>query len=325
MFSTMVEFQHNTPNSQRLYTEADFDGSRPTPFLLIGEGANPRIIDQQDRLIKNMDGVTRQQLEGLVTDDVVDFVANGIISRMHMREALNSHSYSNRLHKLPLPWLVKDHPWLETIDASRATIQGALTIAQSDMAQRAFGMQSIEYRNLTMFGEFRRDLEEPMWNEMSEFLGADARPTAQDVYRTKLIGFRGDLMKDKEIGAMRIELKSHIPNGDRGNGTIVKGRSTASVNTAFNSAFDQDVIESLREQKFESERDNKKVDLSDNPEFLACVGYLIDNELPTGLVLARNETVFGGNSAIEAQIRERNERRDRRKALIRGKRRPFAA
>lgn len=314
----MVEFTNTNPESQRTYTEADFDGDHPAPFRLIGIDADKRIVARQDRLIESMRGATRQQLEPIVSDDVVNFVANGIVSRMHMREALNSHSYANRLHRLPLPWLVRGHSWLETIQASADTIQGARSVYQSDMAQRAFGMASIEYKNLTVFGEFRRELEAPMIDEMSEFLGVDVTPKADQVYRVKLHGFSHDLLKDKEIGAMRIELKRHVPGGELNSGTIVKGRTTASINTGFKSDFDQDVMNSLREAKFEAHRDDKKVELADNEEFRRYIGYLIDNELPAGLVLARNETLFGGNARIGAKTRARDQRKRRVKALMRG-------
>ncbi len=313
----MVESEKNNSTPKRLYTEADFDGDHPAPFRLIGADADQVIVARQDQLIDNMRGATRQQLRPIVSDEVVNFVANGIVSRMHMREALNSHSYSNRLHALPLPWLVKGHSWLETVRSSSDTIQGARTVHQSDMAQRAFGMASIEYKNLTMFGEFRRNLEEPMIDEMSEFLGVDVTPKAEDVYRVKLLGFSHDLLKDKEIGAMRIELKRLIPGGELDNGTIVKGRSTASINTGFKSDFDQDVMASMREAKFEAHRDDKKIELAENEEFIRYVGYLIDNQLPDGLVLARNETLYGGNAGIAERTRSRDERKRHAKTLVR--------
>lgn len=318
----MVEFNRNNSEPAHTYSEVDFDGDRPAPFRLVGRDADAQIIARQDALIENMRGASRQQLEPIVSDEVVDFVINGIISRMHMREAINSFSYTQRLYRLPLPWLVKDHPWLETIQASRETIQGARNVYQSDMAQRAFGMASIEYKNLTMLGEFRRDLEEPMIDELSEFLGVDATPKAEHVYRMKLLGFSHDLLKEKEIGAMRIELKRHIPGGELDNGTVVKGRSTASINTGFRSDFDQTVIESLREAKFEALRDNQKLEFDDNPEFMRYVGYLIDNQLPPGLVLARNETLYGGNAELADKIRARDQRKRLFKSILRGTKRP---
>lgn len=312
----MVESMHNNPRNQRTYTEVDFDDDHPAPFRLVGIDADKQIVARQDALIDNMRGASRQQLEPIVSDEVVDFVTNGIVSRMHMREAMNSFSFSNRLHTLPLPWLAKGHSWLETIEASRDTIRGARTVRQSDMAQRAFGMASIEYKNLTMFGEFRRDLEQPMIDEMSEFMGVDVTPKAEDVYRVKLLGFSHDLLKDREIGAMRIELKRLLPGGGLDNGTIVKGRSTASINTSIQSDFDQNVIESLREAKFEAHRDDKKIELAENEEFLRYVGYLIDNQLPPGLVLARNETIYGGNARLAEKTRARDVRKRHRKAVV---------
>lgn len=313
----MMESMNDNSVQAHTYNEADFDGDRPAPFRLIGLNADKRIVARQDELIENMRGVSRQQLQSIVSGEVRDFVANGVVSRMHMREALNSYSFSNRLHLLPLPWLVKGQPWLETVRGARDTIQGARTVRQSDMAQRAFGMASIEYKNLTMFGEFRRDLEQPMVDEMSDFLGVDVTPKASDVYRVKLLGFSHDLLKEKEIGAMRIELKRHIPGGELDNGTIVKGRSTASINTGFRSDFDQDVMESLREMQLEAHRDDKKVELADNEEFRRYVGYLIDNQLPPGLVLARNETIYGGNARLAEKTRARDTRRRQRKAAAR--------
>ena len=317
----MLEFEQNNNNTSRVFTEADFDGSRPAPFRLVGRGANPETIARQDVLIENMQAACRHELSRIATDEVADFVTNGVVSRMHMREALNSYAFSNRLHTFPLPWLVKDHSWLETFRSSHATIHGARTVVQSDIAQRAFEMESIEYKNVTMFGEFRRDLEAPMWDEMSDFLGVDASPKAEQVYRTDLLGFSSDILKGREIGAMRIGLKRTIPGGILNNGTEVKVRTTASINTSHNSDFDQSVLHSLREAQFEANRDDKKVDLSQNPEFIRYVGYLIDNKLPAGLVLARNETAYGGNAIIAAKARERNERRRRRNAFFKGAKR----
>ena len=315
----MEQFQPHSSPIQRSYSEANFDGSRPAPLKLIGEDADKALVARQDALIVMMQKASHDELRGVVTDDVADFVAQGVTSRMHMREGLNSMSYRNRLHQHPHPWLVKSASWKETIEACRVTVAGAQSVRQSDMAQRALGMASIEYKNLTMFGEFRRELEAPMWDEMSEFLGVDATPHGDQVYRMKLLGFKGDLLKNREIGAMRIELKRHIECGVLDNGTVVKSRSTATINTSFRSAFDQTVMDSLREMHHEAIKSDKKVDLSTNPEFIKYVGYLVDNSLPAGLVLARNETSYGGNAQLADEIRRRDEARRRMKAVLTGK------
>ena len=217
---------------------------------------------------------------------------------MHQREGLNGSSYAVRLHKfIPHFWDDKDHSAIEIFRAARLARIGEATPYQNELARRAFGMGSIELANLTIINNFRKELEAPMWEAVSEITGEDASPAAEGVYTASILGFDRNIKTNQHVGAIRIRIKRHIATLP--DGTNIKARTTAIVNTRPASDFDQSIIEEFHACDGELE------DMSALPSFQKAVRYLIETELPEGLVLARNETVYSENPATLERVASR--------------------
>lgn len=277
------------------YSEAVFDGYNAAPLLLSGEEANQTFIARQDAIADAFERAVHGELVDVAKEGVRNFVATSIRERMHQREALNSASYSHRLFPAPYTDMIADISADEVDNICKIVKFGLGTPCQNELARRAFGMSSVEIANLTVIGDFRRELEVPMWEDVSELVGKDATPQPEQMYRLKLLGFdRPDIMKQRHIGALRVEMKRRI--GSIGDDTMVKARTTAIINTSPSSGFDQSLIERFKQVGGKPEL------ISELPEFKRAMAWLISSELSYGIVLSRNETVYAENEGIRRAL-----------------------
>lgn len=280
----------NGPTRQA-YTEANFDGSNAAPLLIVGPEQRQPLIDRQDRMIENFKALTEEQLSGLVENDVVDFVASAIQNRMHQREGQNGMAYTKRLHEFPRYELVPTHSVEEINEACELSKVGSALLAQQAISATAYGMYHWEGKNLTIVDTARSQLEAPMWDEVSQFTGVDARPTFTAMRRLKVHQFVGGETAQDPIRAMRIEMKRTIavlPDE-----THLKARTFAVINTAESADFSQRALRSI----YEAAKAGESV--SHHPELLSIAERLVDQKLPRGIALARNETVYGYNPKTE--------------------------
>ncbi len=288
--------QSNSP--LRTYSLSDFDGSRAAPLLLVGDDMDPELDARQNRIIEHLQAATRVELAQYASPSVIEFAGNAIVSRMHSRAGYNSQSYMQRANLVP-DTTIDGYSEAEILEACDRARRGEGRMKQNHIAHLAFRTASVEYLNLTEIAQFRAELEEPMWEELSDFVGADARPTSAQMYKKQILSYEGSLSGRQPIGALHVDMKRRVPNGLLEDGTEVKVRTTAVINTRRHNGFDGNVLDALREAKHE------KRNLNEVPEFLAYIDQLVDNELPPGVVLTRNETVFGANP-VEAELhRER--------------------
>lgn len=319
-----------TPLAPRIFTEADFDGYSAAPLLIIGEDAIDDLRDSQDRLAYNFERASEQLLTPFAKESVVRFVSRSIASRMHQREGLNGSSYHLRKNYTPDVYHGFKGATAEEVELAveRAKF-GMGSVLQNELARRALGMESVEYANLTVVGEFRREMEPQMWEEVSELVGHDASPREDDVYRTYHIGYDRDITVSKHIGALRFGVKRRI--GELDDGTVVKSRTTAIINTrpsiAEKIGLTPELIEAFREvevhnKSVEEQEDIDRIDwarenvrrveeglprlefikpeyetksIVELPAFKDLVAQLINTKLEPGVALARNETVYGVN------------------------------
>lgn len=291
----MEQVEQNTGlEFNRPYSEADFDGYSAAPLLIVGGRSQKKLIASQDRLARQFTEATRYELDDVVKPDIIDFVAQSISRRMQQREGLNGSEYIKRLHKFRSFKAVPEASALEVYKASRNALYGRGTVRQNDMARRAFGMASAEYANLTIIGDFRKNLEEPMWDEVGELLDIDATPRFEQMTNFQVLAFDRDITCENHVGAMRIGMKREL--GTLSDGTVMKARTTAIINTRPSSYIDQDNVAAIRSATIE------KTNMADVPEFLNVVRWLIDEVLPSGVSLARNETVYGFNQSTFDEI-----------------------
>ncbi len=291
----MQEKEFITTSSKRHYSEANFDGYQPAPLLIVGGGARRRLVHKQDALAENFDGAVHEQLSPIVKPHIVDFVAHAIRTRMQQREGFNSFSYLRRLNKgqpdfSQMPELSKR----AILRACHSARGGHGTVEQKHIARSTFEMGSIELANLTVINEFRRELEPLMWDEVSELVGRDATPAYDAMYKLKILGFDRDIQKSQHIGAMRIGMKRVI--GELDDGSVIKARTSAIINMSPSSGFDQSLVKLFRETEGDTEV------LENLDEFKAAVSWLVQSELNSGIVLARNETVYENNPMIQEKI-----------------------
>jgi hypothetical protein len=152
-------------------------------------------------------------------------------------------------------------------------------------------MYAWEGKNLTMIDTFRKELEEPMWQEVSDFAGVDARPTFKAMRAFRVHQFVGGQKPNEPIRAMRIEMKRTIHELD--DGTELKARTFAVINTDARSGFKQRDLRSI----LEVVRD--RGDQNSHRPLLEICERRVDDTLPQGVALARNETVYGYNAHTE--------------------------
>ncbi len=277
--------------SDYLYSESNFDGYHAAPLLIIGEDAKPELVAKQDGIGRNFDKLVRAELDGTVKPHIVDFVAHAIKLRMHQREGLNGISYMGRPNTDP-DSSACNITLSEITEACEKLKHGEGSVIQNEIARRAFGMTSVEYANLTVVGESRKDLEAEMWDEVSELTGKDATPRPEDMYGLKVLEFDRDIRADINIGAMRIGMKRHL--GETEYGAQVKARTTAiikPINLLRHMGKSQEDYYALTGALQETAQ--RHGDFSQIPAFVDAVKWLVGTSLPAGIVLARNETVYG--------------------------------
>jgi len=281
-------------SSEYRYSERDFDGYSAAPLLIIGEDADPELVKRQNELAGSFTQLVDTELGGVAKPNVTQFVAQSIISRMHQREGLNGSSYLNRPNDTP--HFVDHHlSGEEIIEACDHLRQGTGSVLQNEIARKAFGMTSVEYANLTIVGDARKQLERPMWDEVSELTGGDAMPHAKDVYSFKVLEFDRDIRSDMNIGAMRIGMKRHL--GTTEYGAEVKVRTTAIIKpTALFRHMGKTHTDYRDFTSKLQEAAQFHKDFSHVPEFSNAIEWLIESSLPPEIVLARNETVYGFES-----------------------------
>lgn len=272
-------------------SEANFDGSNAAPLLIVGPERRDSLIDRQDLMIENFQLLTQDRLSGFVEDDVVDFVASSIKNRMHQREGQNGMAYTKRLYETPRYDLLPEISPGAIDDACELSKIGSASLAQQAISATAYGMYHWEGKNLTIVDTARGDLEDPMWLEVSDFIGADARPTFAAMRRLKVHQFVGGETAQSPIRAMRIEMKRTIKNMP--DQTDLKGRTFAVINTTQSADFSQRALRSIYDAV------KAGVSVSDHPELLSIAERLVDQKLPRGIALARNETVYGYNPQTE--------------------------
>lgn len=269
----------------RTFSSDAFGGSDAAPLLLIGEDADPTLIAVQDSMSNRFDELTHAVLDSSVKKPVVDFVARSITSRMAQREGLNSFSYLQRDEEDPNPKRLPLYDQQAIFEAAERARVGGGTALQNELARIAFGMSSIEYKNLTIIGDARKEFELPMWNEISGLVGRNAIPAFEDAYRLKFHSFDRDPSRSQHVGAMRIGMKRFI--GKTEFGAEVKSRTTAIVDVSPSSGVDQGLIDLFRDTNIQGG------DVAELPEFKRAVKWLVDGKDSHNLVLARNETVYG--------------------------------
>lgn len=280
----------------RPYSEADFDGYSAAPLLIVGGHGRKQLIRNQDALARQFAEITKYEIGDVVKPEIVAFVAESIMKRMQQREGLNGSEYMKRLHKHRKFSAVPEASPFEVWKATHNALYGHGSVRQNNMARRAFGMASIEYTNLTIVGEFRKDLENPMWDEVGELLGVDATPRYEQMTNFQVLDFDRDITKGNHVGAMRIGMKREL--GTLDDGTVLKARTTAIINTRPSAHIEQADVAAIRDAALE------KVDMAEVPEFRQVVRWLVDEQLPSGVSLARNETVYGFNQPTFDEIAE---------------------
>ncbi len=299
----MDKVEHEKTNMllNRPYSEAHFDGYHAAPLLIVGGHARPELIAAQDRLSKQFIDAAEYELGDIVKPDVVNFVAQSIARRMQQREGLNGSEYMKRSNTHRKLFGIPGANPIEVWRASRAAFYGRGSVAQNDLARRAFGMAATEYTNLTILGEFRKNLEAPMWDEVGELIGADATPHFEQMTNFQVLDFDRDVTSSNHVGAIRIGMKREL--GELDDGTKVKARTTAIINARPSSDIKQSDVLAIREAFLE------KQDMATVPEFLQVVHWLVDEALPEGVALARNETVYGFNQATFDKISDKRDHR----------------
>lgn len=273
------------------YREDDFDGYKAAPVLIIGQDADPALIASQDELARNFGKLVYSELGDYARPAVLNFVEHSITSRMSQREGLNGHSYLQRSHKQPDYSLLPHVDPTEIDEACEHLRCGSGTALQNELARVAFGMDSVEYTNLTVIGSARKQLEPAMWNDVSKLVDADATPNPSRMYGHQVLGFDRDIRSSSHIGAMRIGMKRFL--GTTEHGQIVKARTTAIINMSPSTGIDSDIVDSFRYSA------QHNMNITRSLQYQNLVKWLVSNELSQGVVLARNETVYGAKEGVK--------------------------
>lgn len=301
------------------YSVTDFDDYKAAPIGLIGESANAELVQRQLLLPERFANAVHGEYDGIYRENVVNFVIHSIRNRMHSREGQNTAAHNSRLYREPVYELAPEFTPGQIDEACEAVLNATASVAQNELARKVWGMSSAEYANLTLVGTFRSELEEPMWDEVSDLVGHDVRPTCLEEYspeKARVLGFDRDLRGAQHIGAMRLGLKRTI--GELDDGTQVKVRTAAIINTNYTSAIDKSFVAEMIEtanQKIEvvsRDGDVKHETISSDaavdrinklPSFRAFIQTLIEEQFDPREVLARNETVYGTNPGVADRIK----------------------
>lgn len=292
----------NSFNAKRPYTKADFDGSNAAPLLLLEKDKYPELDIRQKELAHKLIDAAEFELARYVKPPLVVFVGYSILTRMQQREGQNAIEYMRRLHQDGPEYELAPFASREGVDeACEKALFGLGTARQNDIARRVLAMASGEYKNLTIIGEYRKDDEPPMLQEVSELTGVDATPHFDQMGNFKILGFDRDSRKADAIGAIRIGMKRDI--GTLDDETVVKNRTTAIIAPRRRTEFTQREALEIRDGFY----NGVKPELI--PAFLRVAQWLVDGSPGPGVVLARNETTYGFNAKtleeIEARARYR--------------------
>jgi len=297
-----------TTHAPYTYSEADFDGHHAAPLLIVGPERQQDLIDAQDKLANHFVFLTESELASYAKPNVRSLVSRSITSRMHLREASNGMSYISRPNQKPDYSIDPAYSQLEVHEACENLKYGRGSVLQNELARRAFGMSSVEYANLTIIGAARRQLEPRMWEEVSQLVESDATPRPEQMYKFKVLEFDRNVREDPNISALRLSMKRRI--GVTPDGAEVKARTTAIVKLMplirhmgapdkTYQSFVSQVREIVNEHvdgdvQDEEEKAGGYKAIAQLPEFLAAVKWLVEtNPVAHGVVLARNETVYG--------------------------------
>lgn len=275
--------------SKGRYSANDFDGYRAAPLLIVGEHVDPELVDSQDQLAWRMADAAYGETLKIAKEAVALFVVRSTVGRMQQREGLNGISYLHRANVTPRLDTVDGVEPSLVLEACEKALRGEGAPYQNHLARRAFGMMSIELANLTIFHQFRAQLEAPMWEEIGQLVGCDATPRSEQMYKLKVLGFDRMPADSQHLGAIRVSMKRKI--GFTDDGGLVKARTTAIINASPSSGFDQSIVQQIREVNKEDGPDNYDR-IADIPEFQQAVAHLIDTAAASGATIARNETVY---------------------------------
>ncbi len=301
----------NFETSHYVYSEADFDGYRAAPLVAIDSPARPQLIASQDGLARNLEALVYATLPEYAKPSAVDFVARSIIARMQQREGMNSISYIGRQNETPIVPTTMDSTPEEVAEACEKMVYGRGSVLQNELARVAYGMTAAEYANLTVIGEVRKHLEPAMWDEVSELAGKDATPQFNDFYRFSSHGFDKNIVDDVNVSALRIGMKRRI--GVTPDGADIKARTTAifklyptyramglSGNEIRETIAEFQEVERYRAahglttpEARDADQTDRCTNIAELPAFQLAVEWLVSTQVEPGLVLARNETVYG--------------------------------
>ena len=298
-------------SNEAQYTQAlEKSGSLPTPIALIGEAADPALVEAQDTLGRAFTYGIEQELSDIKPKSR-KFVSDSISVRMGTREGQNAAAYMNRLYPDPQFDRAPDHSQEELEAIHSRVLQGTEGDMRHIEAFRAMhGMSSVEYGNLTIFGEQRRAFEEPMRRAVSELVSREVQfDEPYGNMSLRFISFDRNLDKEKHqhLGALRFDIKRNLGTleGDDETGdTVVKRRSTLILNTSPSSGF---TTKRQVNGLIEAYQDGGPRAVHDHPAFQGLVSRAIETSYDAPFVLARNETIYGYNKDLEDRIRIQKE------------------
>lgn len=303
-------------SSGRPYTAAEFDDYHTAPLLLSGAEAKEELIENQDRLLRQFGEISLYEISRYAQPEVAEYGAERIGVRIHQVEAMNANIYNyERLNQTPdLTFGVPTISPETVANACEAALRGKGSVLQNKLARRAFGMPSIGLAELTIIGEFRRELEPPMWDEVSELTGSDATPRFEQMTNLRVLGFHqydDRSNAPQNFDALRIGMKRNL--GTLDDGTEVKSRSIALINTDPRYGVQRDDVAEILQDvvKFDEGRKRfehvQNADMSRNAAFVRVLRWLVEERMKPGTVLARNESVYGYNPGTQALIEARRQ------------------
>lgn len=291
-----------------LYSYIDH-GASPAPLLLSGA--------EQDQTIVAAEHMFKLQILGLVDviaserqlkPSVADWLKASIAYRIDERTGCNSVSYQKRIDQTPNISRLPDHSIEDVLEACHNSRVGTASIAQSRLAQIAYGIPAMELGDITIVGDYRKEFEPDLWNGVSELVGRDVSDFRDGVYRTKIVGFDRPIdAKTQHIGAIRVGTKRLIERDGEYDSTI-KGRQMVVIDTSPSSDFPPKLASLLREayrynQNLHAKNETLQARgeppsggipfiLEELPPFMEYLEYLRSISMNHSVVLARNETVY---------------------------------
>lgn len=272
-------------------SEHILDGSHAAPMLLAGERADPILKAEQAELGDMFELLAHTELDAVIGEEGAGYVAGAIRHRMSVREGQNSLSFLYRHPKFIINPIIAGHSPLKVVEAVSLARRGRSNALQSHLARRAQFMATVEISQLTVVGQARRELIEPMRDELREFAGQDIDFSEESAYRMEFLGANRHPRDRQPASLIRIGYKNHystIHEGSilRPHNSELKGRNTAIIDVADKREFDRDIIRHFQEVHGIGES------LSSDPEFMKLVGNLIRQEIDTRFISAENYTNY---------------------------------